>query len=104
MAISPKHATLTVTTAGTRVQSTTDVDYKPHSVYFEASRANTGYIYVGLVTVTNAIYFASLAAGEGFSLSAEGTSRQGIQVSNLYVDASVSGDKCQLTYMYSTGG
>jgi hypothetical protein len=104
MAITPIHATLTVTTAGTRVQANTDTDLKPHSIYIEASGANTGFIYVGLVTVTSAIYFTRLAAGEGFSLAAEGTARSGIQLSSIYIDSSVNGEKAQLTYLYSTGG
>lgn len=108
--ITPVHATLTVTTAGTRVPVTATTTLAPSSVYFEAAGANSGYIYIGLVTVTATIYIARLSAGQGFSLSADGNGLgyraggNGIQLSALYVDSSVSAEKVQVTYMYPTGG
>jgi len=107
MAITPVHATKTVTTAGTRVQLETDTSIKPSSAYFEASKANTGNIFIGLVTVTNAIYIACLAAGEGISFGAEPGGKYGgtgIQLSSFYADSSVNGEKVQVTYLYPTGG
>lgn len=111
MAVTPVHATKTVTTAGTRVQATTDTAIKPSSVYFEALGTNSGFIYVGLVTVTSAIYITRLSAGQGFSLDADGagglnyrTGGQGLQLSALYFDSSVSGEKVQMTYLFPTGG
>jgi len=109
MAVTPIHSTITVTTAGTEIQCVTDTDIKPVSVYFEAAKANGGVIYVGLSTVSSTIYIASLSPGIGFSLGAEmgagirGGS-QGIQLSNLWVDSSVNGEKVQMTYLYATGG
>lgn len=110
MAITPVHATKTVTTAGTRIQLESDTDVKPSSVYLEAAAANTGFIYIGLVTVTSTVYIARLSAGQAFSLSSDdagGNYRagtQGIQLSSLYADSSVNGEKVQLTYLYPTGG
>lgn len=111
MAITPVHATVTVTTAGTRVQLSSDVDYKPASVYIEAAGANTGYIYVGLVTVSSTVYISRIAAGEGLTLEVPGAGGpnyrpggQGLQLSSLYIDSSVNGDKAQFTYLYAQGG
>ena len=108
MAVTPIHSTVTVTTAATRVQVTADADIKPMSVYFEAAGANTGFIYVGLVTVSSTVYIARLAAGTSFSIGGvPGAGRlggTGIQLSALYVDSSVSGEKVQVTYVYPTGG
>lgn len=111
MAITPIHATKTVTTAGTRVQVETSASVKPTSVYFEALASNTGFIYLGLVTVSSTVYIARLSAGQGFTISSDGSGSfkyrlggQGIQLSDIYIDSSVSGEKVQMTYMYSTGG
>jgi hypothetical protein len=111
MAVTPVHATLTVTTATTRVQVTATTTTLPSSVYFEALGSNTGYIYIGLVTVTNAIYMARLSPGQGFTLSMDGaggvnyrSGGQGLQLSSLYIDSSVSGEKVQMTYLRAQGG
>ena len=109
MAITPKHSTLTVTTAGTRVQVTSDTAIRPSSAYFEALGSNTGFIYLGLVTVTSEIYIVRLSPGQGFSLAGDSQMNQrlggsGLQLSALYVDSSVSGEKVQMTYMYPIGG
>jgi hypothetical protein len=111
MAVTPIHATKTVTTAGTRVQVETDTAIRPSTVYFEAAAANTGLIYVGLVTVTSLIYIARLEASQGFFLSVDGagglnyrTGGQGLQLSSLYIDSSVNAEKVQMTYMHATGG
>lgn len=112
MAITPKQVTVTVTTAGTRVQVTTDTAIRPHAVYFEALSSNTGQIYIGDVLVSSTVYMARLTipsttsapswqisspAGAGH---AGGT---GIQLSNMYIDSSVNGEKVQVTYVYNTG-
>lgn len=108
MSITPVHSTLTVTTAATRVQCTADTDIKPASIYFEALGTNTGYIYIGLVTVTSAIYITRLAPGASFTLASDsvGAVRQGgsdIQLSSIYIDSSVSGEKVQMTHLYRVG-
>lgn len=110
-AVTPVHATKTVTTAGTRIQATATTTILPSSVYFEAAGANTGYIYIGLVTVSSTVYIARLSAGQSFSLTADGFASsnpriggQGLQLSAFYIDSSVSGEKVQMTYIYPTGG
>ena len=112
MGITPKLVTLTVTTAGTRVQVTSDTEIRPHAVYFETLSTNTGQIYIGDVTVSSTVYMARLtipsaASAPSWQISspagaghAGGT---GIQLSNMYVDSSVSGEKVQVTYVYNVG-
>lgn len=109
MAITPTNSTLTVTTAGTATQCTADTDIKPSSVYFEALGTNTGDIYIGLSGVSSTAHIVKLDAGEGFELKSDGLGGHGrigdigLQLSDLYVDASVSGEKVQMTYMYPIG-
>lgn len=112
MAVTPTLITKTVTTAGTQVQVTTDTDIKPISVYFEADAANTGVIYIGLSDVSSTSYFARLpipstASSPGWSISGVDAGRSGgsaIQLSNIWVDSSVDGEKVHITYVYATGG
>lgn len=112
MAITPTLITVTVTTAGTRTQVTTDTDIKPKSVYFEALASNTGVIYIGGSTVSSTSYYARLpvpSTSSSPSWSITGTeggriSGTGIQLSNFWVDSSVSGEKVQVTYIYEVGG
>lgn len=113
MAVTPVLLTKTVTTAGTQIQVTTSTTIKPVAVYFEADSANTGYIYVGDSAVSSSAYFAKLgvtsSVGQGFSISVPGglgykAGGQGIQLSDIWVDSSVSGEKVHVTYIYATGG
>lgn len=109
MAVTPVLLTKTVTTAGTQVQVTTDADIKPSSVYFEALNTNTGDIYIGLSDVSSTVYIACITAGQGFSIGSHAganfrTGSQGIQLSDLWVDSEVNGEKVQVTYMYAVGG
>lgn len=110
MAVTPVHAVITNTTAGTRTRLTATTTILPSSFYVEAAGANTGYIYLGLVTVTSTIYIARLAAGQGINIDADGLGTRaglgsvGMQLSAFYIDSSVSGEKAQLTYQYPTGG
>lgn len=110
MAITPTHVKKTVTTAGVPVQTVTDTDIKPSSVYFEATGSNTGFIYIGLSDVNSSNYIARLAAGGNWSLTSDalGTSTRGggsgLQLSSLYIDSSVNGESVQMTYLYPTGG
>ena len=109
MAITPVHATITNTTAGTRTRLTATTTILPTTIYIEAAGANTGYIYVGLITVTSTIYMARLAAGQSFSLNSDGIGSRGrvgsigFQLSDFYIDSSANGEKAQLTYIYPTG-
>lgn len=104
-AVTPVHETKTVTTAGTEIQATTNANIKPSTVYFEAAAANTGYIYIGLSTVSSTVYIARLSAGQSWSISydAKGATRlggTGIQLSAFYIDSSVNGEKVQMTYLF----
>lgn len=110
MAVTPVHTTKTVTTAGTRVQLTATTTILPSSVYIEALGTNTGYIYLGLVTVSSTVYISRLSAGQGIWIAADapgtrgGLGSVGLQLSSLYIDSSVNGEKAQMTYMFPTGG
>lgn len=107
MAVTPVNAAKTVVTAGVRVQMVSNTALKPCSVYIEALRSNTGIMYVGLVTVSSTVYIAALPAGASWSFSSYQGGRigaTGIQLSALYIDASVSGEKVQLTYADDIGG
>ena len=71
-----------VTTAGTRVQLSS---VACREITIIAKRANTGYIYVGGVTVSSTVYGAELEAKDSIT----------IPVSNadeIYIDSSVSGE------------
>lgn len=112
MAVTPVLITVTVTTAGTQVQVTTDTDIKPIAVYFEALSSNTGQIYIGDSNVSSTAYFARLpipstSSAPSWSLTGASGGRAGstgIQLSNIWVDSSVNGEKVQVTYLYETGG
>ncbi len=112
MAVTPVLLTKTVTTAGTRVQVTATTTIKPVAVYFEAFGTNTGVIYIGSSAVSSTVYFARLpvpstAASPSWSIAGSPGGRvggTGLQLSDFYVDASVSGDKVQITYVYEIGG
>lgn len=113
MAVTPVLITKTVTTAGTAVQVTTDTGIKPSAVYFEALATNTGQIYIGPSTVSSTSYFARLpipstTSAPSWSIgSVDGGGRASgteIQLSNFYIDSSVSGEKVQITYVYEIGG
>jgi len=113
MAVTPVLLVKTVTTAGTRVQVTTDADIKPIAVYFEPLASNTGVIYIGDSAVSSTNYMARLtipSTTANSSWSVTGTPGQGrlggvgLQLSNFYVDSSVSGEKVMVTYVYNTGG
>ena len=112
MGITPKLVTVTVTTAGTRVQVTSDTSIRPSAVYFEALSSNTGQIYIGDVTVSSTVYMARLtipstASAPSWQIVSPSSDHRsggtGIQLSNLYVDSSVNGEKVQVTYVYNVG-
>jgi len=72
----------TVTTAGTRVQLPTLACSK---VTIIAKRANTGYIYVGMNTVSSTVYGAELAAKDSMDFDVS-------NLNEIWIDASVSGE------------
>ena len=108
MGIKPIIATLTNTTAGTRTQATASSTYAT-AVYFEALGTNVGYVYVGDSTVSATKYMARLAAGQGINVNIDSLSKADLgdggelQLSTFYIDTSVSGEKCQFTYIQRVG-
>lgn len=85
--IVPKSAQKTVTTAGTRVQLST-TSAKVNGVIVKALAANTGVVFVGDVTVTNAG-----GAAAGFQLSAkESVILFTGNITNIYIDAATNGE------------
>ena len=113
MAVTPVLLVKTITTAGTQIQVTTDTDIKPVAVYFEALASNTGQIYIGDSAVSSTNYMARLpipstTSAPSWSLSTSAAGGRiggtGIQLSNLWVDSSVNGEKVLVTYVYETGG
>lgn len=113
MAVTPVLITKTVTTAGTRVQVTSDTDIKPSAVYFEALGSNTGQIYIGNSVVSSTVYFARLpipstSSAPSWSIgTVDGAGRAGgteLQLSNFWIDSSVNGEGVQITYVYEIGG
>lgn len=103
MSVALVNSTVTVTTAGTRVQTTATTSILVSSVYFEALGTNTNYIYIGLSNVSSTVYIARLDAGHGIAFTSDnsGGVRIGgvdIQLSQLWVDGSTNGNKVQMTY------
>ena len=93
-------ANVTVTTAGTRVQvSTTDLFVK--KVVLAGHAANTGHIYVGGSTVSATVGLHLKVGAPPLVLDApliDGRT-DSINLKNMYVDASVNGEKVSLLYM-----
>ncbi len=110
MGITPINASVTVTTAGTRVQVNSATNILPTSIYFEANKANSGNIYIGLSDVASTKYIACLTAGSGFCITSDGIggtgrlSGVGLKLNLFYADTSNSGDKVLVTYMFNQGG
>lgn len=71
-----------VTTAGARVRMDTQLC---NEVLVTADPENTGYIFIGDVTVSSSVYGVKLAAGGYISLNIS-------NVNLLYVDSSVNGE------------
>jgi hypothetical protein len=114
MAVTPTLITVTVTTAGTQVQVTTDTDIRPAWIKFEALGSNTGQIYIGNLDVSSTVYFnrlpiptTALVTEVEYRSGSNGNGRSGatgFQLSNFWIDSSVNGEKVQVTYGYETGG
>jgi len=110
MPITLTNSTVTVTTAGTRTQVTSSTSIYVESIYIEALGTNTGYMYIGNSDVSSTKYVARLGAGQGWWWTAPSSGGsgykavgQGLQISSLYIDSSVSGEKVQVTYNYHIG-
>lgn len=107
MGVKPANVSVTITTAGTRVQCSNSTDYAT-ALYVEALKSNAGTIYVGISTVSATVYISALSPGEGLSINTDSSGVRGgtgteLPVNLYYVDASTSGDKCQLSYITRTG-
>lgn len=75
----------TVSSAGTRVQLASNT--LTNGAILQAPSTNTGLIYVGVVTVSSTVYGAELQPGQAVSFAGNNSNL-------IYIDASVSGDKC----------
>jgi len=87
----------TVTTAGTRARLATGQNTSVLSVTIKALSTNTGIVYVGDHTVSSSV---------GFELNARDTvtletsdSDHAINLTNIYLDASVSGEGVSFIYL-----
>ncbi len=104
MGIAPINSTVSVATAGTRVQVSA-TSALAISVYVEALKTNAGVVYVGGSDVSATKYIAALSPGAGFGISTDARGRIGgeFQLSTLWVDSATSADKVQVTYLARTG-
>lgn len=107
MSVTPTVLVITVTTAGTKAQVSAS-DLWVSSAYFEAASANSGTIYIGDSTVTSTKYMSARTSGLGLGISwdSSGQGRPGgseINLKYFYVDASVNGSKCMVTYFQRMG-
>ncbi len=103
MAVAIVTVSKTVTLAATRVAlSAVSLVVKEFEV--QAKNANTGIIYLGDVTVASS-NGRQLIAGESWSMASlsqddkDSTPNITIDLANVYIDASVSGEGVILTYM-----
>lgn len=72
-------------TAGVRTQLASNT--VTNGFILQAPSTNTGLIYVGGATVSSTVYGAELQAGQSTSVMIDNTNK-------IYIDSSVSGDKC----------
>lgn len=95
--LKPNISTVTVTTAGTRVQAASSST----ACYILIFESIAGTIYVGDSTVASTKYVAKLTAGQRLVLQGypDGGPNAGcFQLSSFYLDCATNGDKCQVTY------
>ena len=90
---------VTISAAGTRVQITT-VETGAVSVIIQGDADNTGSIFVGDSSVTAASGI-EIVANETVEISPPGVNgaREGLILSDLYVDADTSGNKARISYL-----
>ena len=96
-------ARITVAAAGTR-QQVSSTRIIASSVLIQADHDNTGKIYVGDSAVSATRTLAVLEAGESVEIDSEVFNGRGQQydLSQIYVDASVSADKVRVGYTEET--
>lgn len=96
------HFKKTVATAGTQVAITASVIRSP-KVVISAEPDNTGYIYVGDSTVSSTDCARVLSAGDSIELSIGDyeSGASGWNLSDIYIDSSVTGDGVFVGYSVS---
>lgn len=95
MAVVLKTLTLTVATAGTKV-NVGNLD-RVVKMYFSAPAANTGLIYIGDTGVAIANCFQLVKSTEPYVI--EAPAGQIIATETIFVDAATSGDKVTINYL-----
>jgi hypothetical protein len=85
------HGSKDVTTAGTEValSATRTMCLR---ITIQAKPANTGYIYVGVGTVTSTNYGVRLGAGDSFTIGMGETRGHPNDLSTVVIDSSVNGE------------
>lgn len=93
-------ASVTVTTAGTRVQITNNLGLAASSIIISASTDNVGKIYVGDNSVTN-LNGTELEAGDSIQIS--GDNIRGIAeelfLSDIYIDSETNNNVAKIQYL-----
>ncbi len=91
-------ASVTVTTAATRVQIATKAAGNRvadvQAIRLEGDDGNAGVIFVGDLNVSATRYATSLAAGDSFTI--EGSA---VDITTIFVDTDVSGSIVQISYL-----
>lgn len=90
---------ITVAAAGTRVQVST-VDLFVKKLIVRGAAANTGHIFLGTVTVSSSVGL-QLKLGDPSLIIGDleiGGKDDMLNLKNMYIDASVSGDKLSILY------
>ena len=101
MSVSLETIVVTVPAAGTRVQVSATPIYVD-SVTFYARRGNSGFMYMGDVTVTSTKYaeaISSATISRTYETQPTRLHHGRIDLSTVYIDASVSNDVCMVTYL-----
>lgn len=104
MLLTLKHFRKTVTTAGTRIQLTTN---EVNVVYLiiQALTGNTGRIYIGNNQVASTSSFVDLAPDSSISLDSAqlGLGDAKLDMSKIWLDSSVSGEGVNVGYIEVQG-
>jgi len=95
----PTSASKSVTTAGTRVQLSTDSSIRSGYIVIQALSTNSGKIFLGGTTVSSSNGL-TLSASASVTLNAEAI-KGGARIyrlSDFYIDSSVNGEGVNITY------
>lgn len=110
MGIKPLNFSVTVATAGTRVQITSTSTYAT-SVYFESDFGNSGLAFAGTSNVSSTSFVSALSPGQGIGISIDNNSIRPsdanggpeINLNTLFVDAQTSGAVIHVSYLQRVG-